>query len=471
LVGQSPVIYPYVIKYRVDSTGSINTGKSVYRTQITYDDPDPSAYFDPKDEEISYWWMNNLPAEESDYGYRNNIYYLINDKVYHYSGARTTYKKGIVMHHNYATIPSYIWPYVITENAAGMTLPEYFISEYLMPTGFMELDSVRNISYDTLGNALSSVMNYSYKDTAYLLPTSKQTFSSKGDTLLTNLMYPNDMVDSAAVYSEMVNRNIKSDLIIQKYLDNSVQENWIKSGYSDFFGTGALLVQDSIQEQIGSNPIETRIYMSFYDQYGNILQQQKSSDMILSYIWDYNSLAPIASAQNAIQSDIAYTSFEAEGSGNWTIPDTTRIRTVAITGNMAYHLNGSNSITKSGLNPALTYVIGYWQDSANTVSITSGYGGARMTIGTWTYYEDTVHGVTSVTVSGTGTIDELRLFPKGALMTNFTYSPLIGMTSQSDPSGKLVYYMYDGLGRLKLIKDQYGNILKRYDYEYQTGNH
>ncbi len=63
-------------------------------------------------------------------------------------------------------------------------------------------------------------------------------------------------------------------------------------------------------------------------------------------------------------------------------------------------------------------------------------------------------------------LDNLRNIP-GALVTTYTYSPLVGMTSETDPNGKTTYYEYDGFNRLTLIKDQDGNILKSYDYKYQ----
>ncbi len=55
---------------------------------------------------------------------------------------------------------------------------------------------------------------------------------------------------------------------------------------------------------------------------------------------------------------------------------------------------------------------------------------------------------------------------KNAEVTTYTYKPLLGITSETDPTGKITFYEYDSFGRLSFIKDEKGNILKKLCYNY-----
>jgi YD repeat-containing protein len=57
-------------------------------------------------------------------------------------------------------------------------------------------------------------------------------------------------------------------------------------------------------------------------------------------------------------------------------------------------------------------------------------------------------------------------FPDTQVST-YTYKPLVGMTSATDPKGQTSYYEYDSFQRLINIKDQDGKVLKHMDYHYQ----
>ncbi|MDA3616539.1 RHS repeat domain-containing protein [Polluticaenibacter yanchengensis] len=56
---------------------------------------------------------------------------------------------------------------------------------------------------------------------------------------------------------------------------------------------------------------------------------------------------------------------------------------------------------------------------------------------------------------------------KNVHVSTYSYRPLVGMLSETDPNGKTSSYEYDSFNRLKLIKDDQGNILKKFEYKYQ----
>ena len=174
--------------------------------------------------------------------------------------------------------------------------------------------------------------------------------------------------------------------------------------------------------------------------------------------------------------DIGYTSFEyvtasdlTYGTGNWTGINLSSITSgLAATGNYYYTLASGSPLTKTGLNTAQTYIVSYWsQNGPYTVTGSQSYiTGSNIANGNWTYYEHVVANTASVAVSGSGGIDELRIYPKGSLMTTYAYTPLVGIISKCDENNYITSYQYDTFNRLMVIKDRDGNVLKEYQYNY-----
>ena len=61
----------------------------------------------------------------------------------------------------------------------------------------------------------------------------------------------------------------------------------------------------------------------------------------------------------------------------------------------------------------------------------------------------------------------LRNLP-GSLVTTYTYKPFVGVTSITDPSGRITYYNYDSLGRLESLQNDEGKLVEHYEYHYKN---
>jgi hypothetical protein len=84
----------------------------------------------------------------------------------------------------------------------------------------------------------------------------------------------------------------------------------------------------------------------------------------------------------------------------------------------------------------------------------------------WAPVSSTFSNNMTITVPAGDATDEIRVFPSDALMSTYTYEPLIGITSKCDINNHISYYEYDNYGRLKQIRDEDQNIIKKFDYYY-----
>jgi hypothetical protein len=87
----------------------------------------------------------------------------------------------------------------------------------------------------------------------------------------------------------------------------------------------------------------------------------------------------------------------------------------------------------------------------------------------WKYHEQAY--TTSTTLTLGSAIDDVSIYPVDAELSHYTYYPGIGVASTTDTKGLSRYFEYDDFLRLKNAKDQNGDIVKNYQYNYaQYGN-
>lgn len=323
------------------------------------------------------------------------------------------------------------------------------------------------------------------------------TSDSKGNSTTEYNRYPADLLSETtqftgnAAIDTMLSRNMQA-VIIEKYINLTGTEGISGTLTKDAQLTSykllpnKVVVLDKHLELLLDDPINNfsklsivngqfqpdirygqLAAMDIYDNNSNLLQYTSRNASPVSLIWDYSNKMAIAEIENANVSDVAYTSFEADGKGNWNFNGTPVADNQAATGRKVYNL-ASGNISAAGLNTANAHVVSYWSKSGSvTVNGTTGVKGA--TNNGWTYYEHKINaGISTIQVSGNAVMDELRLYPEKGSMTTYTYNPMVGILSSCSPSNIIIYYEYDSAGRLLSIKDAAGNIVQAQEYHHKN---
>jgi YD repeat-containing protein len=200
-------------------------------------------------------------------------------------------------------------------------------------------------------------------------------------------------------------------------------------------------------------------------------------------IWDINENIA-ATVSNARLADVGFTSFESDiyndpiqytGSAEITNGRFSYKKSgmayigSKISGKTYYKLGPGSYIKTPSLTSGQSYVLTFWSNGG--VPAISGVGATlqpemqyELSNG-WKFYKATfttsAAGILTFSSGATINMDELRLFPSDATMVNSVYTPLFGVTSTTDATGRITYYEYDGLGRQTVTKDQEGNVVSK----------
>jgi len=187
----------------------------------------------------------------------------------------------------------------------------------------------------------------------------------------------------------------------------------------------------------------------------------------VSYLWNDIMREPTAVVSEADLADIAQSSFESLSNASWTVSSSVRDSSQSVTGRKCYSL-GNGNVSKSGLTSGKEYIVTCWvKNGSGTFNVNGTPGMVLESKGGWNLISKKVTGVTTITVSGAATIDELRLIPVGAQMQTFNYDSVLGVTDICDTNNQVLRYVYEGSGKLSRIVDLENNIIKKIAYQYR----
>lgn len=386
-----------------------------------------------------------IPVSRTYYEYTSKIF----DSLSTYCVKVKVLKPGVIQGFNVVSRPWFNWQYY----------------DFAPAWSAVAVKKERLYDQADTNRYVQTVTNYEYDPSHFQLVKTFMT-NSKNEVVETKMFYAPDVTLSGSAEDareEMVQRNMINAVLKQekKVAGNTVEV--LETQFRKYHSAG-IVKPELIKVKIGGAAAETRVEFTGYDQHGNLLSQKKTGDVSQAYVWDHNTNLLIAEAVNTTEEHIAYTSFEGDGKGSWTFTGSPVTEANAPTGKKAYDL--SNGAVSRSISTSKTYIVTFWATSAKTVSnATLVYTGR--TLNGYTFYQYQTNSLAaSVQISGSGRIDELRLYPQDARMTTYTYEPLVGVTAQCDLNNNIVYYEYDGLGRLVVIRDLFKNILKKFSYGY-----
>lgn len=489
------VIYRQVNVY--DKTLDL-AGKTSYKFLVDEDwnVQAPSFPFGPI---ITFDWLNGLPLETTRYSYKNQQLVPVNKVTNSYSyssvGDRPAnlpnqysvygVKVGIF---NYPSGCFINCANPLTGGSAYYIMPtiQFGISQYQLISSWHYLNQTVETQYSESGSPdYSTTTQYFYDNPAHIQMTSSVTTNSKGETTRNYYSYPLDFLSSNTVLASMQQMNMLAIPVEKRTeLVKGGVSNVVGSNLTLFRMNGSSPVPDKVLNADLSQPVNNfapyngstpdsryAVVTSFdvYDNFNNAIQFTDRSGMVHSFIYDYGSTLPVAAVTNSTADKIAYTSFEADGKGNWNFSGTPVADATSPSGTQAYSLTAGN-IQKTGLSTGLSYWVSYWYKSGASVTLTGGTVSnvvSSSVVNGWVNVTEKVSGATNLTLSGSGMIDELRLYPDQSQMTTYTHVPGVGVSSIMDENGMSTYFQYDSLNRLQFILDNNRNVVKKYTYNYK----
>ncbi|BFP43254.1 hypothetical protein FGF1_40990 [Flavobacteriaceae bacterium GF1] len=293
-------------------------------------------------------------------------------------------------------------------------------NHYSIINEYMSGSQVTTTRYDTDGNnPITTVTTNTYDNPAHLQVTRSEIRDSSGDGSRTKMYYPDDIGTSltvggnldatdASVIGLLRGENRKTVPIQTEIyeLEGLLPTAKLISVQRNLYGSfGGMLLPKNVQTAKGNDNVEPRIVHYGYDAQGNPQEVSREDGAHRYYIWGYDGQYPIAKLENFTSADAATVQ---------------TLINAAVTASDADNDNCGNASCKE-------------QQLRNALDAIRNHSASSK-----------------------------------AMVTTYTYDPLVGITSMTDPKGYTTYYEYDDFNRLKSVKDAGNNLVTDYEYHYKN---
>lgn len=333
----------------------------------------------------------------------------------------------------------------------------------LQPSAWVYNKSHNIISYSGTDSTTINMLFVNDIARTHNLIMQKETLSN-GYKKITKYKYPESY--SASLTGSLLDAHMLSPVLEQQsWLQKSANDSVLTAGIIDEYDGSLFKLKNQYKLHLIS-PVSTLdnepknsdgIYNSLisdskyinrmnytYDSVnGNLLSQDilgRDAEKQTSYIWGNDNNYPVAKCNNGAANDFRYINFEDGGTG-----------TIAGSGHTGtYYYNGDYNLNFTPPNSKKQYFYSFWylQD------------------GRWRFSGENIYlGPQTITLGDA--IDDVKVYPSDGQMTTYSYLPGVGLASITDFKDKTLYYEYDASQRLTDIRDQDGNIIKKYDYHYK----
>ncbi|TRX59531.1 hypothetical protein FNH22_10280 [Fulvivirga sp. M361] len=405
--------YQYVTTYYGENGEGGKSLNEFYR----FDDLYPYADTWPFTNTTSYNWQDGMLKETRHFKHLNGTYAVIQKDHYEYelnnNRGSYTLEQFPNLNNILAVQVTTLRPYNLIGLIPYSSILDAKVYWHISAWNYLKKHTKEVYSQDDSTQVTTFITDYHYDNPDHIQLTREVTADSKGNTLETNYKYPLDFTAPAVAISKMNEKHIITPVVERtRWITEGPDKSLLSASATNY----QYVIDNDIivpHQSFELTPINTINYTESVD--GQVFD----NDYRL-----YKTYTKFDSKGNVLE----YTSIDG-------------LHTAFIWGyNNLYPIAKIENSTYAAVSAILGADLGLLNGNSLT--------------------EDQIR----------TKIYSLRSHANmvNARVTTYTYKPLIGVSSVTDPNSIITYYEYDNLGRLRLLRDNDGNIIKRYTYNYKA---